>query len=277
LAFNIERSANTGSKVDEEFQVQKLTKSELDTLLSPFDLKRLEAYANNMLDYHVILDLVPTLATLYFAGRLPINLPKLQASVLLAVGLQRKDVDTTAKELSSAGNVIAGSQVLSIIIKIMHRMSSHFTSLVTSAAEAELEPKTKVGVSRENASGVHDDEIVDDRFAPLETTMEAELDEGGDEALAALRAKQRELINSLPLDQYDLDTEAPGWEEAEKQVKNALKKGESVGTISVKSAKRKVGETAQQVWEKEFGGDKEPKAKKKKTTDKKEKSSKKVR
>lgn len=201
LAFSIERSANTGSKIDEEFQIQSLTKPELDTLLSPHDLKRLESYANNMADYHLILDIIPELAKLYFAGRLPINLPKLQASVLLAVGLQRKDVDSTAKELSSLGNVIAGSQVLSILIKIMHRMSSHFTSLVKNAAEGELEPQMNIGVSRENASGIHDDEIVDDRFAPLETRLEDELEEAGDEAMKALREKQRQLIDALPLDQ----------------------------------------------------------------------------
>lgn len=75
---------------------------------------------------------------------------------------------------------------------------------------------------------------------------------------------------------YDLDTTAPGWEDAEKQVAKALKKGESVGTISVKTAaKRKVDETAAQVWEKEFG-EKEPKAKKNKS-DKKDKGSKKGR
>lgn len=54
-----------------------------------------------------------------------------------------------------------------------------------------------------------------------------------------------------------------------------MKKGETVGTISVKTAKRKVGETAVQIWEKEFG-EKEPKAKKNKT-DKKDKGSKKAK
>jgi N-acetyltransferase 10 len=35
----------------------------------------------------------------------------------------------------------------------------------------------------------------------LETSLEEELEEGGDEALRALREKQRELIDALPLDQ----------------------------------------------------------------------------
>lgn len=267
LAFNIERATNSGSKIDDDVQPKHLTKAELDALLSPFDLKRLEAYANNMLDYHVILDLIPALALLHFNGRLPINLPKLQSSVLLAVGLQRKDVDSVSKELSSPGNTIAPNQILAIIIKTVHKITAHFNSLVNSALEAELEPNMSIGVSRENASGVHDDEVVDDRFAPLETKLDEELDEGGNEALKALREKQRELINSLPLDQYDIDTFAPGWEEADIQAAKALKSGATAPTISVKtSAKRKVAETetAAQLYEKEFGEKGAKKAKKSK-------------
>lgn len=79
------------------------------------------------------------------------------------------------------------------------------------------------------------------------------------------------------LSRYNIDSSAPGWEEAEKQVAKALKKGEAVGTISVKSSKRKVGDTttAEQIWKEEFG-EKEPKPKKNKV-DKKDKGSKKAR
>lgn len=45
-----------------------LTSSEMAHLFTAFDLKRLEAYANNTLDYHVIQDLFPAIASLYFAG-----------------------------------------------------------------------------------------------------------------------------------------------------------------------------------------------------------------
>lgn len=64
-------------------------------MLSPFDLKRLESYANNMLDYHVILDLLPTIAQLYFEKRLgsELRLSAVQSSILLALGLQRKTVE----------------------------------------------------------------------------------------------------------------------------------------------------------------------------------------
>ena len=67
----------------------------LSILMTPFDLKRMESYANNMLDYHVILDLLPTAANLYFEKRLgsEVRLSAVQSSILLAIGLQRKTIE----------------------------------------------------------------------------------------------------------------------------------------------------------------------------------------
>jgi N-acetyltransferase 10 len=64
-------------------------------LLTPFDLKRLDSYANNMLDYHVILDLLPTAASLYFQKRIgnDVRLSAVQSAILLGLGLQRKSVE----------------------------------------------------------------------------------------------------------------------------------------------------------------------------------------
>ena len=75
--------------------VTALVSTDVRDLFSPFDMKRLDSYANNMLDYHVILDLLPTLAALYFAKRFPLDvkLSGVQSSILLALGLQRKSVE----------------------------------------------------------------------------------------------------------------------------------------------------------------------------------------
>ena len=102
--------------------------------MSPFDLKRLESYANNMLDYHVILDLIPDLAKAYFTGQLKsdIKLTGIQQSILLAVGLQCKDLSSIEQELN-----LPSSQLLAMFIKIMRKMSSHFGALVSGAHEAK--------------------------------------------------------------------------------------------------------------------------------------------
>lgn len=196
-ALSIDESANAGAKLD-SLEIAPLAKVDLDRQLSPFDLKRLESYANNMLDYHVILDMIPTIANMFFTGKLrsDIKLTGVQQCILLAIGLQRKDMDAVSQELS-----LPSTQLLAMFIKILRKVTTHFGSLVSAAVSAELPQAERLGVTRQDASGAHDDEVVDDRFVPLDTSLEDELEEGGDEALRTLRQKQRELIDSLPLDQ----------------------------------------------------------------------------
>lgn len=48
-----------------------------------------------MLDYHVIMDLLPTIASLFFEKRLGdnVHLSAVQSSILLALGAQRKSIE----------------------------------------------------------------------------------------------------------------------------------------------------------------------------------------
>ncbi len=80
-----------------------------------------------MLDYHVILDLVPALADLYFTGRIDeaIKASGVQQAILLAVGLQRKDIDSVASELN-----LPSSQLLAMFMKIIRKFTTHFAGLV---------------------------------------------------------------------------------------------------------------------------------------------------
>ncbi|XXG98984.1 hypothetical protein Hte_005317 [Hypoxylon texense] len=261
LALSIDQSATAGADLDPSNKLPELTKQELDRLLTPFDCKRLESYARGVLDHHAILDLIPKLAELFFTGPLKqsIKLTGVQRALLLGIGLQRKDVGAICAEMS-----LESSQGLAMFMKIIRKITTHFSSLISSAVEADMPKSDAIGVSRENASGVHEDEVVDDKYAPLDMSLDAELDEAGDEALQELRAKQRELIDSLPLDQYEIEGDAPGWEEAEQQVLRATKKGQSNPVVSIKTkqAKRKAGMTAAEVYDEAFG-DKKPKKSKK--------------
>ena len=47
-----------------------LSKTELDAYLTKYDLKRLEMYSKNLVDYHLIMDLIPALARLHFLNRM---------------------------------------------------------------------------------------------------------------------------------------------------------------------------------------------------------------
>lgn len=72
-----------------------ITRTTLEQYITIFDLKRLESYAKNLVDFHLIMDLVPTLARLYFLI-LPIgamSLSYVQAATLAGMGLQMKTID----------------------------------------------------------------------------------------------------------------------------------------------------------------------------------------
>jgi len=101
---------------------------------SHHDLKRIEMYARNMVDHHMIVDCLSTIARMVFLGRLPsVRLSYLQVSVLIATGLQHRDVDSVSKELNLPAN-----QVLAFFNKTIRKVASAMRALVEHAAAAEL-------------------------------------------------------------------------------------------------------------------------------------------
>lgn len=196
LSLSIIEAANAGAKFHPIPRKRRfpnlmdltiaLTKDDLSIILSPFDLKRLESYANNMLDYHVILDLLPLIADLYFSDRLQLSVSGVQRAILLAIGLQRKGIDDLEKELS-----LPSGQVMAMFIKIIKKSSHAFREIEKAAVEKEIPKDTTTNGS----NGI-------DKFVPLEQELDEELEEAGNEAVSALREKQRELINSLDLQKY---------------------------------------------------------------------------
>lgn len=49
---------------------ETLSKRDIERSFGIYDVKRLEMYALNLVDYHLILDLVPAMAKLYFTNQL---------------------------------------------------------------------------------------------------------------------------------------------------------------------------------------------------------------
>lgn len=47
-----------------------LYREELEALFLPYDLKRLEMYSRNMVDYHLIMDMIPAISRMYFLNQL---------------------------------------------------------------------------------------------------------------------------------------------------------------------------------------------------------------
>ena len=75
-----------------------MNKQVFQYFVSPFDFKRLKSYASNQSDYHLILDLVPTFAKLYFSGQLGSqNFNYTWEAILVGVGLQHKAIENVTK------------------------------------------------------------------------------------------------------------------------------------------------------------------------------------
>ncbi|KAF8477042.1 GNAT acetyltransferase 2-domain-containing protein [Kalaharituber pfeilii] len=260
MGLMILESAAMGAKLDTapaKANAKPLDKEAVDALLSPFDLKRLETYANNMLDYHVIVDLVPLIADMYFKGRLGegVQLSPVQQGILLAIGLQRKSVEEVEKEMG-----LPGQQVLAMFIKVVRKVAMYFRGLLAEAVAKEL-PDAEAGRSKTYSRIPGEDGVVEgaEKFAPLEQGVDDDLREAGSEAMKAYREKQKQLIEMLDLGKYEIPQEGGAeWEEAEKLVG-----GKGATTVSVKKVVMEGGEgkgrkkrkavTAAEVYDQELG------------------------
>ncbi|KIM44748.1 hypothetical protein M413DRAFT_442705 [Hebeloma cylindrosporum] len=242
-ALSVLEAANAGIK--DKPEETALKSSELSVLLTPFDLKRLESYANNMLDYHVILDLMPCVANLYFQKRLgasnpsgdgrpgegAIHLTAVQSSILLAIGLQRKAVEDLESELQ-----LPVSQTLALFAKMIRKISKRLIDIQKAAISAEIpqaNPHTISLSSRLEGDGANTGTT--DNVA---AAMEEELDQAGSEVTNAMRERQREMLTSLDLKKYAIDDTQTDWTLAEAQVSNPAKST----VVSVKATGNTVGQ-----------------------------------
>ncbi|RLV95460.1 RNA cytidine acetyltransferase [Spathaspora sp. JA1] len=223
---------------------KQLTKRQLDDILSPFDLKRLDSYANNLLDYHVIVDMLPLIAQIYFSKKAgdEVNLSSLQAAILLAIGLQHKDLDQISQELG-----LPVSQIMAMFAKIIRKFSTYFRNVLSKAIEntmPELEDEAVKAMV-----GEEDEEEQD--YEAVARNMNEVLNEAGEEAMEEL--KKRELINSIDMKKYAV-ADGLDWDEAERSLNKAATTKGKGGVVSIKNknAKRKSGESATQIYEKEM-------------------------
>ncbi|KAJ2078851.1 N-acetyltransferase 10 [Coemansia sp. RSA 988] len=239
LAMSILDAANAGRTAESlahDAATKPYTRSELDRDFSAYDLKRLESYANNMLDYHVVLDLLPTIAHHYFEAHFGsgVSLSGVQACILLGLGLQRKSVEAVEKELN-----LPSRQILALFTKVLRKFSNYFRSLESKAVEAELDANRKIvedssnGESRTGAKRSLTDEAAWD---PTAKTLEEDLAEAGREVTEGFREKQRDLIDAIDLSQFAIAGDEKDWDAAEEQIKKAAIEGDSAqSVISVKN------------------------------------------
>ncbi|KAI6114088.1 GNAT acetyltransferase 2-domain-containing protein [Pisolithus sp. B1] len=232
MGLSILEAANAGIKADGH-TTHALTTQELSLHMTPYDLKRLESYANNMLDYHVIIDLLPIIAALFFGKRLgDVSLSAVQASILLGMGLQRKSVEELEQELS-----LPVSQTLALFVKLIRKITKKLQGIQREAVGADIPPVAPSNLSRvtSNVDAEGTEGADGDTWKPINTSIEDELDEAGDEATRILRERQRAMFEALDLSQYAINDSAKDWSAAEAQATRLATGAKGSTVVSVRS------------------------------------------
>jgi len=148
-----------------------LTHAQLREHVTDKDLRRLELYTKNLVDHHLVTDLLPPLARLYFLARFDVSLSavgmqsnqlirmlfQLQQAILLGMGLQHKRIEDLHEEFPDR-NV---SQLLALNTKCLSQViadlsdSFNFSSLppaTRSASRPSTSRTRRCGPTRRSPS-----------------------------------------------------------------------------------------------------------------------------
>lgn len=178
-----------------------ISSDELSAMLSPFDMKRLQSYTSGMLEHHVILDLVPALATLFFGRKLvaaDCSLSAAQQAILLAMGLQRKNIDALERELG-----LGASQALALFGKVVRRLAKALEDIRKEGVGREI-PDERDQVTVLDGQGQKKAPGAASTFEALQETVEQELKSSAKEVSEEQRRQremQKEILGGLDMRQ----------------------------------------------------------------------------
>ncbi|KAK3103722.1 hypothetical protein FSP39_021375 [Pinctada imbricata] len=168
----------------------KLSRAELDVHLTKYDLRRLELYSQNMVDYHLIVDLLPTISRLYFLDRLDVHLSIVQLGILLGIGLQHKTVDDLEKELD-----LPASQLLGLFNRIIRKVVQFLNEVCEKDVEKDMIERKEIVMEAVNQ------------------TMEEELNEAAKE-IERKQKKDLAILKDMDLSQYHVKGSEEDWNKA---------------------------------------------------------------
>ncbi|KAJ9080634.1 N-acetyltransferase 10 [Entomophthora muscae] len=217
-----------------EEPASEISREELSKEITTYDMKRLESYSNNLLDYHVIMDLVPRVANYHFGHRLPnVKFSSVQDSILLSMGLQHKSFEDISSELG-----LPVSQLLALFAKAIKKSSLHFKEIVTNdIARHEVKPVLEPKSLKRNVAN-------DEEWDPLAEDIEQELDDAGKAALAEVRDRQKEFLGAIDLSKYAIKGDDADFEAAASTSKLLLGGNTLVSVPSSSSKKAALKESA---------------------------------
>ncbi|KAL0629057.1 RNA cytidine acetyltransferase [Plecturocebus cupreus] len=212
LALNIIQNRNVGRPAQ-----PALSREELETLFLPYDLKRLEMYSRNMVDYHLIMDMIPAISRMYFLNQLgDLALSAAQSALLLGIGLQHKSVDQLEKEIE-----LPSGQLMGLFNRIIRKVVKLFNEVQEKAIAEQMVA------------------VKDVVMEPTLKTLSDDLDEAAKE-FQEKHKKEVGKLKSMDLSEYIIRGDDEEWNEV------LNKAGPNTSIISLKSDKKRKSEAKQE-------------------------------
>lgn len=156
------------------------------------DLKRLQQYSNNLVDHHLILDLIPPIARGYFSERLPTNLSYGQAAILLSLGLQSKGLAAVQEALALPSN-----QILALFNKSVRKLYG----VLRTVAEARY------------GKGLPGNKDTP-KLAPLKETLDEVLDDAAEAGNKHLHEQNTKILDAGKLQKFAINVDDEEWEKS---------------------------------------------------------------
>lgn len=186
-----------------------LSSSELAMYFTPYDLKRLELYSRSMVDYHLVMDLIPTVARMFFLKQLgDVSLSAAQCALLLGIGLQHKSVDELEKEID-----LPSSQLMGLFNRLIRKLVQVFTNIQEKAIEAQMTATKDVTME------------------PAVKSLNEDLNEAAKE-FEERHKQDLEKVKEMDLEEYKIRGDDDEWDQV-------LKKAGNTAVVSIKSDKKR--------------------------------------
>uniref|UniRef100_A0A8C2Y275 RNA cytidine acetyltransferase n=1 Tax=Capra hircus TaxID=9925 RepID=A0A8C2Y275_CAPHI len=210
LALNILQNRNIGKPVQ-----PALRREELEALFLPYDLKRLEMYSRNMVDYHLIMDMIPAISRLYFLnqlGDLALSAAQSVGYLLLVCWL----CGALEKEIE-----LPSGQLMGLFNRIIRKVVKLFNEVQEKAIEEQMVA------------------VKDVVMEPTMKTLSDDLDEAAKEFQEKHR-KEVGKLKDMDLSQYVIRGDDEEWNDV------LNKAGQNASIVSLKSDKKRKLEAKQE-------------------------------
>ncbi|KAJ7945318.1 RNA cytidine acetyltransferase [Quillaja saponaria] len=179
--------------------------------LYPHNVKRLEAYINNLADLGQIPGFAFSLAHLYFQEKLPVTLSYEEASVLFCICIQGQDISYIERQMK-----LDGRQILSFFKKVMKKFHKYLYSFASKEIESSLR---------------HPEETV---LKSHTVSVDEDLSNAAKQVQDEMKSKTEGLLDSEFLQQYAILDREVDFENALQNASGKIPTGE---LISVKSCR----------------------------------------